>query len=62
MRGNSFKLEEDRFRDAGKELFTQRVVGHQNRLRRDIVGPFVLVIWKIRSRWSLMLLPTEAVL
>lgn len=37
MRGNSLKLEEGRFRDVGKELFTQRVVGHWNRLPRDIV-------------------------
>lgn len=46
-RVSSFKMEGGGCRDGGKDLFTQRVVGHWSRLPRDIVGAFVLVMWNM---------------
>lgn len=48
MRGNSFKLESI-CRDVRKELFTQRVVGQQNRFPRGIVDAPTLAVFKARS-------------
>lgn len=56
MRGNSFELEEVRCRDIGKEMFTQRVVGHWDRgtAPETLWVPFCLSF----GRW----LPTKAIL
>ena len=53
MRGNGFKLEEDRFRlDNRKKLFTVRVVTG-NRLARKVVNAPSLEAFKVRLHGAL---------
>ncbi|PKU48877.1 hypothetical protein llap_848 [Limosa lapponica baueri] len=50
-RGDGFKLEKSRFGlDIRKNIFTRRVVGHWNRLPREIVDALSLELFK--NRWD----------